>query len=76
MEQAGYDVKRKSGPDRASTSYFNRLRPDGGPLQELLEAVSAERGANAMLALKSCVMNLRLPDFLDWQVRQAVAGSH
>ncbi len=34
----------------------------------------SERGANAMLALKSCVMNLRLPDFLDWQVRQAVAA--
>ena len=36
----------------------------------------SERGANAMLALKSCVMNLRLPDFLDWQVRQAVAACH
>ena len=36
----------------------------------------SERGANAMLALKSCVMNLRLPEFLDWQARQAVAASH
>ena len=32
----------------------------------------SEAGANAMLALKSCVMNFRLPDFLDWQARQAV----
>lgn len=36
----------------------------------------SERGANAMLALKNCVMNLRLPDFLDWQVRQAVTACH
>ena len=31
---------------------------------------------NPTLALKNCVKNLRLPDFLDWQVRQAVAASH
>ena len=31
----------------------------------------SERGANAMLALKSCVMNLRLPEFLDWQATRA-----
>ena len=35
----------------------------------------SERGANAMLALKSCVMNLRrVPDFLDWQARRAVGA--
>ncbi len=34
----------------------------------------AERGANAMLALKALVMNLRLPDFLEWQANQAVAA--
>ena len=34
----------------------------------------SETGANAMLALKSCVMNFRLPDFLDWQARQAVVA--
>ncbi len=34
----------------------------------------SEKGANAMLALKSCVMNRRLTDFLDWQARQAVAA--
>ena len=32
------------------------------------------RGANAMLALKGCVMNLRLPDLLDWKANQAVAA--
>ncbi|MCY3672297.1 MAG: ISKra4 family transposase [Alphaproteobacteria bacterium] len=34
----------------------------------------SERGANAMLALKSCAMNLRVPDFLDWRANQAIAA--
>ncbi|MCY3872701.1 MAG: hypothetical protein OXF88_00230 [Rhodobacteraceae bacterium] len=34
----------------------------------------SETGANAMLALKNCAMNFRLPDFLDWRVRQAVVA--
>ncbi len=34
----------------------------------------SERGANAMLALKCCVMNHRLADFLDWRANQAVAA--
>ncbi len=34
----------------------------------------SERGANAMLALKCCVMNRRLADFLDWRANQAVAA--
>ncbi len=34
----------------------------------------AERGANAMLALKGCAMNLRLPDFLEWRANQAAAA--
>ena len=34
----------------------------------------SERGANAMLALKSCAMNLRVSDFLDWRANQAVAA--
>ena len=32
----------------------------------------SETGANAMPALKSCVINFRLPDFLDWHARQAI----
>jgi len=32
------------------------------------------RGANAMLALKSCAMTLRLRDFLDWRANQAMAA--
>ncbi len=34
----------------------------------------ADRGANAMLALKALVMNLWLPDFLEWRANQAVAA--
>ena len=34
----------------------------------------SRRGANAMLALKGCVMNLRLPGPLDWKANQAVAA--
>lgn len=34
----------------------------------------SETCANAMLALKSCAMNFRLPDFLDWHARQAVVA--
>ncbi len=32
----------------------------------------SKRGANAMLALKGCVMNLRLPDLHNWKANQAV----
>ncbi len=34
----------------------------------------AERGANAMLALRALVMNLRLPGFLEWRANQAAAA--
>ena len=34
----------------------------------------SETGANAMPALKSCVINFRLPDFLDWHARQAIVA--
>ncbi len=34
----------------------------------------SERGANAMPALKGCVMGHRLADFLDWRANQAVAA--
>ncbi len=33
-----------------------------------------ERGANAMLALKGCAMNLRVPDLLEWRTNQAIAA--
>ncbi len=32
------------------------------------------RGANAMLAPRGCVLNLRLPDLLDWKANQALAA--
>ncbi len=34
----------------------------------------SERGASAMLALKGCVLNLGLPDPLDWRANQALAA--
>ncbi len=34
----------------------------------------SKSGTNAMLALKSCVINFRLPDFLDWHARQAIVA--
>ncbi len=34
----------------------------------------SKRGANAMLALKGCAMNLRLPDFLEWRTNHAIAA--
>ncbi len=34
----------------------------------------SKRGANAMLALKGCAMNLRVPDFLEWRTNQAIAA--
>jgi len=34
----------------------------------------SKTGANAMPALKSCFINLRLPDFLDWHARQAIVA--
>ncbi len=33
-----------------------------------------ERGANAMLALKGCVLNLRLADLLEWRANQPAAA--
>ena len=33
-----------------------------------------ERGTNAMLALKSCVMNLRVLDLLEWCANQALTA--
>ena len=40
----------------------------------MAQAIGIGMGANAMLALKSCAMNLRLPDFLNWRANQAVAA--
>ncbi|MCY4463459.1 MAG: hypothetical protein OXC26_24145, partial [Albidovulum sp.] len=34
----------------------------------------SKTGADAMPALKSCVVNFRLPDFLDWHARQAIVA--
>ena len=35
----------------------------------------SKRGANAMLAIKSCVMNGRVPDLLAWKAGQATAAA-
>ncbi len=34
----------------------------------------SRKGANAVMSPRSCVMNGRLPDFLDWRARQAIAA--
>ncbi|MCY3996690.1 MAG: hypothetical protein OXF07_11145 [Rhodobacter sp.] len=45
-----------------------------GPWPKRSGARRSQRGANAMLALKGRVMNLRLPDFLEWRANQAAAA--
>ncbi len=34
----------------------------------------SRKGANAVMSPRSCVMNGRLPDLLDWRARQAIAA--
>ena len=35
----------------------------------------SRKGANAVLAIKSCVMNDRMPDLLAWKAGQATAAA-
>jgi hypothetical protein len=75
IERMRYDEYRGQGLQIGSGVVEGGCRQYGLRLKRS-GARWSTRGANAMLALKSCVMNLRLPDFLDWQVRQTVAASH
>ncbi len=73
IERMRYDEYRDQGMQVGSGVVESGCRQFGLRLKRPGTRWS-ERGANAMLGLKSCVMNLRLPDFLDWQARKAVAA--
>ena len=75
IERMQYDRCRNQGMQVGSGVVEGGCRQFGLRLKRSGTRWS-ERGANAMLALKSCVMNLRLPDFLDWRANQAVAAWH
>ena len=68
-----YDEYRARGIQVGSGVVEAGCRTFGPPLKRPGTRWS-KRGANAMLALKGCVLNLRLPDPLDWKANQAVAA--
>ncbi len=68
-----YDEYRARGMQVGSGVVEAGCRTFGPPLKRPGTRWS-KRGANAMLALKGCVLNLRLPDPLDWKANQAVAA--
>ena len=70
IERMRYDGYRDQGMQVGSGAGESGCRQFGLRLKRSGTRWS-RRGANAMPALKSCVMNLRLPDFLDWQAKQA-----
>ena len=72
MERMRYDEYRARGIQVGSGVVESGCRTFGPPLKRPGTRWS-RRGANAMLALKGCVLNLRLPDLLDWRANQAVA---
>ncbi len=73
LERMRYDGYRDQGMQVGSGVVESGCRQFGLRLKRSGTRWS-RRGANAMLALKGCVMNLRLPDFLDWRARQAVTA--
>ncbi len=68
-----YDEYRERGIQVGSGVVEAGCRAFGPPLKRPGTRWS-RRGANAMLALKGCVLNLRLPDFLEWRANQAMAA--
>ncbi len=68
------------GATNTETGDRGRERRLGGWLPGVGEPVEALRnplvkeGANAVLALKGCVKNHRLANFLDWRANQAIAA--
>ncbi len=70
IERMRYDGYRDQGMQVGSGAVESGCRQFGLRLKRSGTRWS-RRGANAMPALKGCVMNLRLPDFLDWQATQA-----
>ncbi len=73
MERMRYDEYRARGMQVGSGVVEAGCRTFGLRLKRPGTRWSG-RGANAMLALKGCVMNLRLPDLLDWRANQALAA--
>ena len=73
MERMRYDRYRDRGMQIGSGVVESGCRQYGLRVKRPGTRWS-ETGANAMLALKSCVMNFRMPDFLDWKARQAVGA--
>ena len=73
LERMRYDGYRDQGMQVGSGVVESGCRQFGLRLKRSGTRRS-RRGANAMPALKGCVMNLRLPDFLDWRARQAVTA--
>ena len=72
MERMRYDEYRARGIQVGSGVVESGCRTFGLRLKRPGTRWS-RRGANAMLALKGCVLNLRLPGLLDWRANQAVA---
>ena len=68
-----YDGFRQRGVQVGSGVLEGGCRQFGPPLKRSGTRRS-KWGANAMLALKSCVMNLRLPDLHEWRANQAIAA--
>ncbi len=68
-----YDGFRQRGVQAGSGVLEGGCR-QFGPRPKRSGARWPERGANAMLALKGCAMNLRLPDLLEWRANQAIAA--
>ena len=68
-----YDEYRERGIQVGSGVVEAGCRTFGPPLKRPGTRWS-KTGANAMLALKGCVMNLRVPGPLDWKANQAVAA--
>ena len=73
MERMRYDEYRARGMQVGSGVVESGCRAFGPPLKRPGTRWS-KRGANAMLALMGCVMNLRLPGPLDWKANQALAA--
>ncbi len=73
MERMRYDEYRARGIQVGSGVVEAGCRTFGLRLKRS-GARWSKRGANAMLALKTLVMNLRLPDFLEWRANQAIAA--
>ncbi len=73
LERMRYDGYRDQGMQVGSSVVESGCRQFGLRLKRSGTRWS-RRGANAMLSLKACAMNLRLPDFLDWRARPAVTA--